>query len=114
VVAIIFALVFFTVQDVWILLTGKLVVLTGLRRIWFLLWAILGALSSALTFFIWRPGFPRIVIGLFFISMASHVMEQFINLPGQQLKLLAFCRIVVALSLILLVLRYRSTATADN
>jgi hypothetical protein len=65
----------------------------------------LASLFSALTVFIWRLGFPRIDIGLFSISMASHVIEQFARLPAQELKLIAFWRIVVALSLVLLFLR---------
>ena len=58
IVAIIFSLVLFTTQDVWILFTGKLFALTGLRQIYYPLWAALAALFSALTVFIWRPGFP--------------------------------------------------------
>jgi hypothetical protein len=112
-VAITFSLVLFTAQDVWILLTGKLFVLKAFMGVWYPLWAVLAALFSALTVFTWRPGFPRIVIGLFSISMASHAVEQFVILPPQHLKLVAFCRIVAASGLILLFLRYRSAATAD-
>jgi hypothetical protein len=105
-VTLVFSLVlFFTFQDGWILLTGKLLAFSIIRRFYFLLLAALASLFSALTVFIWRPGFPRIVIGLFSISMASHVIEQFARLPAQQLKLIAFCRIVVALGLVLLFLR---------
>jgi len=113
-VAIVLSLVFFTFQDVWILFTGKLVAFTMVRRIYFLLLGAVAALFSALTVFTWRPGFPRVVIGLFSISMASHAIEQFVILPSQQLRLIAFCRIVVALGPILLFLRYRSTVKASN
>lgn len=66
-VAIVLSLVFFTFQDVWILFTGKLVAFTMARRIYLLLLGALAALFSALTVFTWRPGFPRVVIGLFSI-----------------------------------------------
>jgi hypothetical protein len=71
----------------------------------------LAALFSALTVFIWRAGFPRIVIGLFSIFMATHVIEQFVSLPAHPLKLLALSRIVVASGLIVLFLRYRFAPT---
>jgi hypothetical protein len=113
-VAIIFSLVLFTIQDFWFLLFGKLVVLHGLRGIWYLVWAALAAVFSAITVFTWRPGLPRIVIALFSISMASHVFEQFVALPAQPLKLVALCRIFVAMALVLLLLRYRSTAASGQ
>ncbi|MBZ5702247.1 MAG: hypothetical protein LAN84_10405 [Acidobacteriia bacterium] len=113
-VAIMFSLVLFTVQDFSILLTGKIYALHGLRGIWYLLWATVAAVFSAMTVFIWRPGLPRIVIAFFSISMASHILEQFVALPAQQLKLAALCRIFITVALILLGLRYRSTATSGN
>src|SRR5882762_3513157 len=113
-VAIIFSLVLFTIQDLWILFSGKLVALHGLRGMWYLLWAAIAAVFSVMTAFIWRPGLPRIVIALFSISMASRVLEQFVTLPAQQLKLTAVCRIAVAAALILLLSRYRPTAISGN
>jgi hypothetical protein len=110
-VAIMFSLVLFTVQDLWILVTGTPYALHGLRGGWYLLWASIATMFSATTVFIWRPGLPRVVIGLFSISMASHILEQFVGLSAQVLKLVALCRIIVAVALILLVLRYRSTTT---
>ena len=114
VVAIAFSLVLFTVQDIWILLAGKLVTLQGLRGIWYLLWAALAALFSALTIFVWRPAFPRIIMALFSASMASHVFEQFVALPAQHLKLIALCRVFAAVGIILLFFRYRSTDAGGN
>ena len=66
-VAIMFSLVLFTVQDLWILVTGTPYALHGLRGGWYLLWATIAIMFSATTVFIWRPGLPRIVIGLFSI-----------------------------------------------
>lgn len=113
-VAIVFSLMLFTVQDCWILFRGEPYLLHGLRGMWYLLWAAIAVLFSVATVFIWRPGLHRIVIALFSISMASHILEQFVSLPAQQLKLFATCRIIVAGALILLVLRYRSVTTTGN
>jgi hypothetical protein len=107
-VAIMFSLALFTVQDLWVLVTGAPYALHGLRGGWYLLWAAIATLFSATTVFIWRPGLPRIVIGLFSISMTSHILEQFVGLSAQELKLVALCRVFVAVALILLVLRYRA------
>jgi uncharacterized protein YjeT (DUF2065 family) len=81
---------------------------------WYLLWAAIAALFSAVTVFIWRPGLHRTVIALFSISMASHILEQFISLSAQQLRLAATCRIIVAGAVILLFLRYRSATMTGN
>ena len=58
-VAIVFSLVLFTVQDCWILFRGEPFVLHGLNGIWYLLWAAIAALFSAITVFIWPPGLHR-------------------------------------------------------
>jgi hypothetical protein len=114
VVAIMFSLAVFAVEDFSILLTGKPYALHGPRGSWYLLWAGIAAVFSAMTVFIWRPGLPRIVMALFSLSMASHILEQFVTLPTQQLKSVAACRILVSVALTLLVWRYRSTTTAGN
>jgi hypothetical protein len=112
IVAIMFSLAVFTLLDVWTLLTGKFVALTGLYGIWYVLLATVAALFSALTVFVWRPGLPRIVIGLFSIAMVSHIIEQFVILPALQMKVVAVCRIGIALGLILLFVQYSRTAKA--
>ena len=113
-VAIMFSLVLFTLQDVSILLTGKFVALPGLYGIGSVPLATVATLFSALTVFVWRPGFPRIVIGLFSIAMVSHIIEQFVILPALQMKVVAVCRIGIALGLILLFMQYSRTAKADK
>jgi hypothetical protein len=113
-VALTLSLVIFTLQDVSILLAGKLIAFGKMRGIFYLLLATIATLVSALSVFIWRPGLHRIVIGLFSISMASHVVEQFIFLPTPQMKAVALCRIAVALGLILLFLRYIWSTKAAN
>ncbi len=113
-VAIVFSLMLFIVQDCWILFRGEPYALHGLRGVWYLLWAAIAAVFSAITVFIWRPGLHRTVIALFSISMASHIVEQFISLPARQLRLAATCRIIGSAALILLFLRYRSTTTTGN
>jgi hypothetical protein len=112
--AIMFSLAVFTLEDIQILLTGKLDSFLRPSGIWGLCWAALAAAFSAMTVFIWRPGLPRIVMALFSISMASHVLEQFVAFSVQQLKLAALCRIFVAVALVLLVVRYRSITAFRN
>ena len=113
-IAIVFSLMLFTVQDCWILFRGEPYALHRLSGIWYLLWAAIAALFSAVTVFMWRPGLHRTVIALFSISMASHILEQFVSLPAQQLRLAATCRIIVAGAVILLFLRYRSATMTGN
>jgi uncharacterized protein YjeT (DUF2065 family) len=79
-----------------------------------LFWAAIAAVFSAITVFIWRPRLHRTVIALFSVSMASHIVEQLVSLPAQQLRLAAMCRVIVAAALILLFLRYRSTTMTAN
>jgi hypothetical protein len=112
--AIAVSLIVFTVQDLAILVTGKPYVLHGVRGIWYLLCATIAALFSVMTIFIWRLRLPRIVIGLFSISMASHILEQFVALPADKLKVLALFRLLVAMALTLLVWRYGSTTTSGT
>jgi hypothetical protein len=108
--AITFSIALFTVEDIWILLTGKLATLLhGPMGWWALLWAALATMFSAITVFVWRPVVPRIVMTLFSMSMASYILEQFVAFNAQQLKLAALCRISVAVALVLLVWRDRST-----
>jgi hypothetical protein len=102
--AITFSIALFTVEDIWILLTGKpATLLHGPIGWWALLWAALATMFSAITVFVWRPVVPRIVMTLFSMSMASHILEQFVPFTAQQLKLAALCRISVAVAVVLLV-----------
>ena len=111
--AIMFSLLVFTFEDISIVLTGRLDSFFRPSGIWALSWAALATVFSAMTVFIWRPGLPRIVMALFSISMASHILEQFVAFPAQQLKLAALCRISVAVALVLLVWRDRSTHSSS-
>lgn len=108
--AITFSVALFTLEDIWILLTGKLApLLHGPSGWWALLWAALATMFSAITVFVWRPVVPRIVMTLFSMSMASHILEQFVALSTQQLKLAALCRISVSVALVVVVWRDRPT-----
>lgn len=113
-VAVILSLAFFTLRDIWVLLNGKFVAVSGLYGIWYALLATVAALFSALTVFLWRPGVPRIVIGLFSISMVSHIIEQFAILSASQMKAVAVFRIAITLGLILLFLQYSRAAKAHK
>jgi hypothetical protein len=101
--AIMFSLAMFTLLDFWSLLTGRLVSLHRPMGLWCLFWAAVAGLFSAVLLCTGKPLVPRIVAGLFSVSMASQVIEQFVALPSRQLKLLAFSRILVALVLVLMV-----------
>jgi len=50
----------------------------------------------------------RIIMGLFSVSMASHVFEQIVAPAASLIKPIALCRILVCLALVLLFVRYRS------
>lgn len=102
--AIMFSLAIFTPLDFWILLTGRVVSLHRPMGLWCLFWAAVAGLFSVVLICAGKPLVPRIMIGLFSVSMASHFIGQFLVLPPRQLKLLAFCRILAALGLFLLVL----------
>jgi hypothetical protein len=108
--ATMFSVAVFTLEDIWILFTGKLAsLLHGPSGWWALLWAALATMFSAISVFVWRPVVPRIVMTLFSMSMASHILEQFVAFSAQQLKLAALCRISVAVALVGLVWRVRPT-----
>jgi hypothetical protein len=110
IVASALSLVMFTIQDLLTLLTGKFAAFHGPKGIWYVLLAILAALFSAMTVFVFRPGLPRFLAALLSITMASHVLEQFVALPTQQLKLAALCRSFVVAIVILQLWRSRSAA----
>lgn len=109
-----FSIIVFTLQDFAILFSGKPYTLHGVDDMWCLSLGAIAVVFSAMTVFIRRPGWPRIVIALFGISMASHILMQFLSLSAQGLRLVALCRVFVAAAMVLLVLRYRSTATSED
>ena len=109
IVAIVFALFISTFGDIVFLVTGNVWTPGGFRSVWYPLWEALAALFSAITFFVWRPALPRIMIALFAVSMASHVVERFAPMPAQQLRLVAICRLLISLGLALVYLNYRWT-----
>jgi len=108
-VAIAVSLFAFTVQDVSMLLTGELFRLGLLRSAWYFLWAGLATLFSAVCVFIWRPALPRLVIALFSVSMASHILERFIAMPAPRPRLVALCRLFISLGVVLVYLRHRNS-----
>ena len=102
------SLVAFTFVDCAILFTGKPYIFHTVDRPYYLLAASIATFFSALTVFIWRSGWPRILIALFGFSMASHVALQFVSLRPHPLEFVASCRVLIAISVISLVFRYRS------
>ena len=113
-VAIVFSLILFCFQDISILLTGKPLTFGALRNASYMGLAVTAALFSALTLFLWRGAVPRVLIGLFSVSMLSHIVEQFVTISAPGMKMIAFSRIVVALGLVLLFLQYRRSKRAAN
>jgi hypothetical protein len=91
----------FTVQDVSVLITGDPFRLGLLRSVWYLLWAGLAALFSAACVFICRSALPRLVIALFSVSMASHILERFVRMPALPLRLVSLCHLFVSLGVVL-------------
>jgi|HubBroStandDraft_4_1064222.scaffolds.fasta_scaffold611994_1 hypothetical protein len=106
IVATMLSLAVFTVEDVSILFTGKLVALRTPRLAFFSLVAALAALFCGLTIFTSRPGLPRIVIGLLAVSMASHAIEHLLSIPPTPLKVIAATRIAVSMLVIIPILRF--------
>ena len=106
-VAISFSLVAFIFHDVWILFTGNLPELS-LGGIWYLFLGGLATLFSAICVIVWRPAWARLLIALFSVSMASHILERFVRIPIPQLRMIAVCRLLVSLGIVLVFLRYRS------
>jgi len=102
------SLIAFAVVDFWILIAGSLPSL-NLRVAWYLALSVVAALFSVVCVFIWRPLLAKLAISLFSISLASHSLERFIRIPMPQLRLLAACRLLVSLGVVLLVLRFRSS-----
>jgi hypothetical protein len=84
----------------------------GARTYWYLSCAVLAALSSAFTAFVWRPVIPRIIVALFSISMASQVLQHIVGVPKLYVKPVAFSRLLVNLALLLVVLSVRSAFRA--
>jgi len=113
IVASTLSVVMFTIQDLLTLLTGKFAAFHGPKGIWYVALAVLAALFCAMNVFVLRPGLPRFLAALLSITMASHVLEQFVALPTQQLKLAAICRSFVLAVVILLFWRFRSAAIAS-
>ena len=114
-VAIVFSLIFFSVQDISILLTGKPLTFIMPRTVLYTLLAAIAVLFSTLTVFVWRGVVPRLLIGLFAVSMLTHIVEYYVILPASQMRVLATCRIAVSLGLVLLFLQYyRGAGAVDS
>jgi hypothetical protein len=96
-------------ENIWFLLTGNIGVF-ALREFLFLPVFALAAIFCLFSFFLFRPGFPRIAIGAFSASMTSHVILPFASLHPQQMKAIATCRIFASLGLVFLYFHFRSEA----
>jgi hypothetical protein len=108
-VAIAISLFAFTVQDLSVLLAGNSGRSSLLRSFWYLLWAGLASLAAAACVFICRSAWERLVITLSSVAMASHIVERFVGMRVPQLRLVALCRLLVSMGVVLLYLRTRST-----
>jgi hypothetical protein len=111
-VATIFSLFVFTEENITFLFTGDTGVFAA-REFLYLPLAALSAVFCLLSFFICRPGLPRVAYAFFSASMASHVVLRFVAIPSEQMKVIAIIRIFASLGLVFLYLRYRSE-TADH
>lgn len=108
IVAATVSLAVFATLDVWVLISGHKTLLShSISGVWYLSLATLAALFSAFTVFIWRPLVPRVAVALFSAAIASQVLDQFVTLPAQCLRVIAGCRICVSTGVFLLFLRYR-------
>src|SRR6266478_6165541 len=76
--------------------------MSPLRDVSYVICAGIAALFCALTAFIWKSGFPKIMAALMSVSMASHVLERVLATPTPWLRPVAFCRVLLSLSAVLL------------
>jgi hypothetical protein len=106
-VAIAVSLFAFTVQDISVLLTGDVFRSGLMKSVWYLLWAGLAMLFSAGCVFLCRSAWLKVVITLFSVSMASHILERFVRVPAPQIRLIALCRLFISLGVALVYLRHR-------
>ena len=94
-------------ENIWFLLTGNVGVF-ALREFLFLPVFALASVFCLFSFFVFRPGLPRIAIAAFSASMASHVFLRFAAVPLEQMRVIAICRVFASLGLVFLCLRFRS------
>jgi hypothetical protein len=106
--AVMFCLVLFGAGDAFTLSDGK-AMRWGIRDSLYLPLAAIAAIFSAFSFFVWRPWMPKILIALFALAMASHIVERVVELPPQSLRIAAALRILISLALAAVFLWQRFT-----
>lgn len=103
--ATVVSLFVFTFRDCWLLMSGNIRRVLSIQEVWYLILATVAVTFCGFTFFIWRPMYPRIVIALLAVSMASQVVQSIFPLPAQFVRLTAFCRICVSIAAVVLYFR---------
>jgi hypothetical protein len=95
------------VQDVWFLSTGTWPKLPLHREVLYELLAAVAAAFSITSFFVLRPGLPKIAAVVLTISYASYVIQSFAPIHGHDhLVVLCVSRMFGFCTLLLLIRRY--------
>lgn len=94
------------IQDISFLVTGVWPKLPWYREVLYHLLAAVAAVFSIVSFFIFRPGLPRIVALVVAISFGSYVLQPFATFHSHQLTALCVARILGFCTLLLLLRTY--------
>ena len=110
-----FAVAIIVTCDVWFLISGAYPKPPLHREILYGLVAAIAAVYSAVNFFIFRPGWPRVVTVVVALCFSSWVIQLFVPIHNpHQLAALALARIVGLCTLLLLVRTYLADVKAGR
>lgn len=109
-----FAVAIIATCDIWFLISGTYSKLPLHREILYGLVAAIAAVFSAINFFVFRPGWPKVVTVVVALCFGSYVIQLFVPIRNpHQLTTLALARIVGFCTL-LLVRTYRADLKAGR
>jgi len=110
-----FAVAIVATCDIWFLISGTYPKLPLHREILYGLIAAIAAVFSAGNFFVFRPGWPKVVTVVVALCFGSYVIQLFVPIHNShQLATLAFARIVGFCTLLLLLRTYRADLKAGR
>src|SRR5262249_14407365 len=101
IVSTVLCILIYGLRDLWFLFVGTYGRFSPPRRIFYLVLASIAVLFSIAMILESRRALYRIAFGLLSIAMTSYMVETFVALSASQLRVIAICRIVVSVSLIL-------------
>jgi hypothetical protein len=114
VVASIFTGLFIVAQDAVFLVTGAWPKLPSYRLVVLIPLAGVASIFWAVTFFIFRPGWPKVVAAALAISFGSYLVQHFVPILPAQLTALCIARVLVFCTPLLLVRAYYAERKAKG